>query len=214
MLLLKPAHRGPARVGPTLLRRMNSKQRLSAVRRRSAADCANATRASPLPTFGKFAAARTETIKIVMNSRTDAPSPESTWVCPSCGSTATARYCGNCGERALDAAVEIDGAAAREPSRSLPRRLQSSLRAPASPPGRLTGDWIRGRRVGYLAPVSLFLWINVAFFLVQSASGVGILTWPLRIHLSEDYTGWLAARLLAQHRTDAGASTGAYADVF
>ena len=33
-----------------------------------------------------------------------------------------------------------------------------------SPPGRLTADWIRGRRVGYLAPLSLFLWINVAFF--------------------------------------------------
>jgi len=61
------------------------------------------------------------------------------------------------------------------PRHSFVGRIRASLRALASPPGQLTADWIRGRRVGYLAPLSLFLWVNVAFFLVQSASGLGIL---------------------------------------
>jgi hypothetical protein len=92
--------------------------------------------------------------------------------------------------------------------------MRASLRMLASPPGHLTADWIRGRRVGYLAPLSLFLWINVVFFVVQSASGLGILTWPLRIHLSDDSIAWLTTRLLAQHRPDVTASNGAYAEVF
>jgi hypothetical protein len=92
--------------------------------------------------------------------------------------------------------------------------MLASLRRLASPPGQLTADWIRGRRVGYLSPLSLFLWVNVAFFFVQSASGLGILTWPLRIHLSDDSIAWLTTRLLAQHRPDVTASGGTYAEVF
>jgi hypothetical protein len=82
------------------------------------------------------------------------------------------------------------------------------------PPGRLTADWIHGRRVGYLAPLSLFLWINVVFFLIQSISGLGILTWPLRIHLSDDSISWLTNWLLAQRKPTAAAATGGYADIF
>jgi hypothetical protein len=138
-----------------------------------------------------------------------------TWICPSCGSAAATRYCGSCGEESLVAVVPSTGdKAANQPARSFVGRLRASLRALASPPGRLTADWIRGRRVGYLAPLSLFLWINVAFFLVQSASGLGILTWPLQIHLSDDSIAWFTTRLFAQHRPDHAAAGEAYADVF
>lgn len=64
--------------------------------------------------------------------------------------------------------------------------MRASLAALASPPGQLTADWLAGRRVGYLAPLSLFLYVNIAFFLVQSASRVSILSWPLPVHLEED----------------------------
>jgi hypothetical protein len=135
--------------------------------------------------------------------------PRSTWTCPSCGSTATTRYCGNCGERRL-----ADDAAADVPKRWFVGRLLANLRALASPPGRLTADWIGGRRVGYLAPLSLFLWVNVAFFLIQSVSRLGILAWPLRAHLSDDSIAWLTTRLFAQHRPGLAASNAAYMDVF
>jgi hypothetical protein len=58
--------------------------------------------------------------------------------------------------------------------------------------------------VGYFAPLSLFLWVNVAFFLVQSASGLGILSWPVRVHLSDEPIAWLTTRLLERHRPDVG----------
>ena len=87
------------------------------------------------------------------------------------------------------------------------------MRALASPPGRLTSDWFRGRRVRYLPPLTLFLWVNVAFFLVQSASGLSVLSWPLRVHLDQanDF-GPLAAKLLAAHFS--GSLPAAYASVF
>jgi len=140
---------------------------------------------------------------------------DSSWICPSCGSTATGRYCGSCGERSTAAVLAIsDDEVAPDPGRSFLARLSASLRALASPPGRLTADWIRGRRVGYLAPLSLFLWINVAFFLVQSASGLGVLTWPLRSHLTDDSIAWLTTRLMAQHRPDMAVPTDAYTHLF
>jgi Protein of unknown function (DUF3667) len=141
--------------------------------------------------------------------------PESSWTCPSCGLTAMTRYCGNCGERNIAGIASIGGdKAAADPKRSFLARLRASLRALVSPPGQLTADWIRGRRVGYLAPLPLFLWINVAFFFIQSASGLGILTWPLRVHLSDDSISWLTTWLLARHRPDITVPTDSYANVF
>jgi len=141
--------------------------------------------------------------------------PESSWICPSCGSAATTRYCGSCGEEKILATLpSAGGKTSTGQRRSFVGRMLASLRALASPPGQLTADWISGRRVGYLSPLSLFLWVNVAFFLVQSASGLGILTWPLRIHLSADSIGWLTNRLLAQHRPDVTASNDSFAELF
>ncbi len=138
------------------------------------------------------------------------------WTCPSCGATATTPYCGNCGERRVDraAAPIARRRVAVERTRSFVDRTSASLHALLSPPGRLTRDWIRGRRVGYLTPISLFLWINVVFFLVQSATGLGILTWPLRIHLSDDSISWLTTWLLAHRKPGVTEATGGYADIF
>ena len=138
-----------------------------------------------------------------------------TWTCPSCGSTATTRYCGRCGERRLDIPdASIRSRIGVERTRSFLGRTLASLRALLSPPGRLTRDWIQGRRIGYLTPISLFLWTNVAFFLIQSASGLGILTWPLRIHLSDDSISWLTTWLLAHRKPGVTAETSGYAAIF
>src|SRR5579864_5346694 len=136
--------------------------------------------------------------------------PELSWTCPSCGSEATTSYCGACGEENVTVAPIGGDNAARGLRRSFVGRMRASLRSLASPPGRLTADWIHGMRVGYLAPLSLFLWTNVAFFFVQSASGLGILSWPLRSHLSDDSIAWATTRLFAQRRPHVAASSGAY----
>jgi Protein of unknown function (DUF3667) len=141
--------------------------------------------------------------------------PESSWICPTCESGATTPYCGACGEERNVAVAPILGdskAAAKR--RSFVGRIRASLSTLASPPGRLTADWIHGMRVGYLSPLSLFLWTNVAFFVVQSVSGVSILSWPLRIHLSDDSIAWITTRLFAQHRLHVAASSDAYEQIF
>jgi hypothetical protein len=102
----------------------------------------------------------------------------------------------------------------RGPHASWFDRLHASLRALASPPGRLTADWARGRRVPYLPPLTLFLWTNVVFFAVQWASGLGVLSWPLRVHLRQDLFGPLSAHLLAIYRPEIGNPESAYGQVF
>ncbi len=107
--------------------------------------------------------------------------------CASCGRPRPGNYCAHCGE----AAPHIASHGAR---RTL-ARVRASLDALASPPGRLTRDWIEGRRVRYLAPLPLFLYTNIAFFLIQWASGVSVLSWPLRAHMASDILGipaWLS----------------------
>ncbi len=92
--------------------------------------------------------------------------------------------------------------------------MHASLRALASPPGHLTADWVHGRRIPYLPPLTLFLWTNVAFFIVQSASGLGVLSFPLRVHLSQDLFGPLSARLLAFYRPGMGEANSTFQQVF
>lgn len=128
------------------------------------------------------------------------------WRCPSCGTAADAAFCPACGERRLTApAAPLAGVRgyrarlARSAAARWTTRLRRSLAELASPPGLLTLHWIEGRRVGYLAPVTLFLYVNVAFFLIQSGSHVSILSFPLPVHLANDLFGvqprlfaWLA----------------------
>ena len=138
----------------------------------------------------------------------------SSWICPNCGSAATTRYCGNCGERRLD---DPQGAPDKPITGLQPSfldRLRASLVGLVSPPGQITSDWIRGRRMRYLTPLSLFLWINVAFFLIQSISGLGILTWPLRAHLSDDLFSGFTTWLFARRGHDPAAITSGYAELF
>ncbi len=133
------------------------------------------------------------------------------WSCPSCGTASEGPYCARCGERRLG----LDGRALASPPRSPSwlRRLRASLQALASPSGRLTRDWNAGKRVGYLSPLSLLLWTNVAFFFVQSASGVSILSWPLAVHLDNDILG-LAQPLLHWKRGHAAAQDPVFATAF
>ena len=137
------------------------------------------------------------------------------WMCPTCGAPAATPFCGHCGERRLPdvASVTLDPpAAALAPGsfRAFGRRLRASLIALADPPGRITADWVRGKRVDYLAPLSLFLWINVFFFVIQSVTGLGILTWPLRVHLSDDSIAWLTTWLFERRRGSPAAVPDAY----
>jgi hypothetical protein len=96
----------------------------------------------------------------------DVPTP----ACPNCGSPHTAAFCADCGERQPsrhDYSVRGMALDAFHDFTSLDGRLIRSVVALLAKPGFLTREWFAGRRGRYVKPFSLFVVLNLVFFLVQ-----------------------------------------------
>jgi hypothetical protein len=92
--------------------------------------------------------------------------------CLNCGATVTGRYCSNCSQ-----AAEVHVPSTRELLHEVleglthsDSRLWRSLQYLWFKPGRLTLEFVAGRRVAYLPPFRLYLIISVGFFLLFSLS--------------------------------------------
>jgi hypothetical protein len=95
--------------------------------------------------------------------------------CPSCGAARPDRYCPACGEARVDPAeLSLWGFAvhAFETFTNVDGALWRTLRTLVRHPGRLTADWLVGRRRGYVKPLQLFVLSNVALFLLLGG-GIG-----------------------------------------
>jgi hypothetical protein len=93
--------------------------------------------------------------------------------CPSCGAALAGDFCHGCGERrpgARDFSVRhFVGDAAQELT-SLDSKFFRTLWALLFRPGRLTNEWVAGRRVPYLKPLNLCLGILTLSLFVYTAS--------------------------------------------
>ena len=93
--------------------------------------------------------------------------------CRNCGAILAGAYCSSCGQKRLDARdntlahllkqafhqlTEIDG------------KLLRSLRLLLLSPGRLSREYMDGRRARYASPLSLFLLANVIYFFAPAVS--------------------------------------------
>lgn len=90
--------------------------------------------------------------------------------CPNCGSAVVAAYCADCGERQpshQDFSMRSLAAEVFHDITSIDGRLWRSIVALLTKPGLLTKEWFEGRRGRYVKPFSLFVMLNVAFFIVQ-----------------------------------------------
>jgi hypothetical protein len=103
--------------------------------------------------------------------------------CPNCGADLEGRWCSACGQKCLvegdrrfghlvgqfiDAATDLDG------------RFWGSLRALLFQPGRLSRDYIDGRRARWMSPVALFLLVNVVYFVFVQESDFAVpFTWEV-----------------------------------
>jgi hypothetical protein len=91
--------------------------------------------------------------------------------CLNCGADLSGAFCAACGQRSVPAdptVAELAGDAWQEFS-GYDGRIAETFRGLLHP-GRLTNDYIAGRRARYLSPVKLYLTVSVVYFLVAAAA--------------------------------------------
>src|SRR5580698_2382681 len=106
-----------------------------------------------------------------------APTPDSPAVpisavrrCRNCGAALSGRFCANCSQ-AADVHVPSTRELLHEALEGLTHsdsRLWRTLRLLWFKPGRLTQEFVAGRRAAYLPPFRLYLILSIIFFLIAS----------------------------------------------
>lgn len=89
-------------------------------------------------------------------------------LCLNCGTTLSGQYCGNCGQRARSRLISI-WELLREAFGDLlelDSRLWRTLIPLAIRPGKLTRDYLEGRRARFMPPFRTYLVLSIIFFLV------------------------------------------------
>jgi hypothetical protein len=93
--------------------------------------------------------------------------------CLNCGADLRGAFCSRCGQRAIPAdptVAEIAGDVWQELS-GYDGRVAATFRRLLHP-GRLTIDYLQGRRAHYLSPIKLYLTVSVIYFLVAAATPI------------------------------------------
>ena len=122
-----------------------------------------------------------------------------TWTCPTCARPCRARYCADCGERALHAHdLTVFGLAeqAVEAVAHVDGRVFQTFRSLMMHPGLLTESYVRGQRKPFLGPLQVFLIANLIFFGFQSLFRANVFSNPLESQLHNQYYKTLAQRLV------------------
>lgn len=120
--------------------------------------------------------------------------------CLNCGEALHGAFCAACGQRSVPAnpsVSELAGDAWHELS-GFDGRIAATFRALLHP-GRLTREYLAGRRARYLSPVRLYLSVSVIYFLIAAAAPTG--AGGLRVELTQSDQG--ASRVLtAEERAE------------
>ncbi len=139
------------------------------------------------------------------------------WTCPTCNTLVTTRFCPACGESPVSPREHtLRGLASRlfQAFTSIDTKTARSVWTLVRRPGELTVSWMKGVRKVYVAPITLFLLVNVLFFAVQSLTGETVFSSPLDSHLH--HQDWRAfAQSMVDRKLEAtGMSLESYAAVF
>ena len=103
------------------------------------------------------------------------PLPQ-TLVCANCGSPLTGEYCAACGQRHEPHVHTLSHFAAEafESITHADSRVWRTLLYLLTRPGKLTREFLDGRRVSFLPPFRLYLVISVVFFLVGTPGHISV----------------------------------------
>lgn len=111
---------------------------------------------------------------------------DSSRTCVSCDAPLHGAWCHACGERVRstdDLSLRRFASDTLHTVFDTDSRLWRTLRTLVTDPGRLTRDWADGRRRRWIAPLRLFLLINILYFLSESVTRYNTFTTPLEVHL-------------------------------
>jgi hypothetical protein len=137
--------------------------------------------------------------------------------CASCDQPIRGKYCDACGEKRIsdeDRTLRQMIGHGVEAATNANGKVLVTLRALLLQPGRLTADHLRGRRKPYLAPVQLFLFANLIFFLLHPLIGSNILTTTLQTHLQYTWYKNVAQGMIGPRLVERGQTVEAYATIF
>jgi len=130
-------------------------------------DHAARMRADGVERFGdRFRASR----RILDAGRHVRPSSHGHADCTNCGTVLHGQYCAQCGQRARDRMISLWELVkeASEILTSLDSRLWRTVTTMLLRPGRLTRDYLLGRRARYIPALRLFLGLSLLFFFLFS----------------------------------------------
>jgi hypothetical protein len=143
--------------------------------------------------------------------------PRDSTPCVTCSAPSQGAYCAACGEKRVDSDDRSVGQMIGhtiEATTNANGKAWLTLKTLLRHPGRLTGDFIRGRRKPYVAPLQLFLLANLIFFLLHPLVGSNTLTTTLATHLHYTWYRQVAQSMVASHLAHAAITPEAYAALF
>ena len=106
--------------------------------------------------------------RVLRPSLADAGDDRSREICLNCGQSLFGQYCGQCGQRARSRLISIWELTqeAFGDLLEIDSRLWRTLIPLAVRPGRLTRDYLEGRRARFMPPFRTYLVLSIVFFLV------------------------------------------------
>src|ERR1700687_1849870 len=113
-------------------------------------------------------------------------SMQTTFVCPSCGTETIGHFCSNCGEKEVSQSDYSLRHYLKELAAALPpldSKVFRSLWLLMSKPGYLSTEYFRGRRVRYVKPLQLFVFLNVIYYFSLTLFVATTFTTPLATQL-------------------------------
>lgn len=90
--------------------------------------------------------------------------------CLNCGATVHGKFCGNCGQENIDLHESFWHFISHSIGHyfHFDTKFFNTIVPLITKPGQLTLDYIEGKRTRYLQPISMFIFISIAYFLITS----------------------------------------------